>query len=198
MKKPFFEELQVLKKTVDTIYSLPENDWDAFAACWQRLSIGKQQTLTVAGSVERNLYFVIEGTQRIFSLDDKDREATLLFTYPPSFGGVIDSLFMQKPSRYYFETLSASVLLVLPYNKFITLMEESKAINTFVAKSLIMSLSGLLERLTELQSLSSEEKFKKLLQRSPHILQLIPQKYLANYIGIDATNFSKLMNKVKI
>jgi len=197
MKKPFFEELQVLKKTVDTIYSLPENDWDAFAACWQRLSIGKQQTLTVAGSVERNLYFVIEGTQRIFSLDDKDREATLLFTYPPSFGGVIDSLFMQKPSRYYFETLSASVLLVLPYNKFITLMEESKAINTFVAKSLIMSLSGLLERLTELQSLSSEEKFKKLLQRSPHILQLIPQKYLANYIGIDATNFSKLMNKVK-
>lgn len=198
MKKPFFEELQVLKKTVDTIYSLPENDWDAFAACWQRLSIGKQQTLTVAGSVERNLYFVIEGTQRIFSLDDKDREATLLFTYPPSFGGVIDSLFMQKPSRYYFETLSPSVLLVLPYNKFITLMEESKAINTFVAKSLIMSLSGLLERLTELQSLSSEEKFKKLLQRSPHILQLIPQKYLANYIGIDATNFSKLMNKVKI
>lgn len=198
MKKPFFEELQVLKKTVDTIYSLPENDWDAFAACWQRLSIGKQQTLTVAGSVERNLYFVIEGTQRIFSLDNKDREATLLFTYPPSFGGVIDSLFMQKPSRYYFETLSASVLLVLPYNKFITLMEESKAINTFVAKSLIMSLSGLLERLTELQSLSSEEKFKKLLQRSPHILQLIPQKYLANYIGIDATNFSKLMNKVKI
>jgi hypothetical protein len=36
------------------------------------------------------------------------------------------------------------------------------------------------------------------LQRSPHILQLVPHKYLANYLGIDATNFSKLLNRVRI
>jgi hypothetical protein len=36
------------------------------------------------------------------------------------------------------------------------------------------------------------------LQRSPHILNLVPHKYLASYLGMDATNFSKLLGSVKI
>ena len=60
------------------------------------------------------------------------------------------------------------------------------------------ALGGVLDRLAELQLMSSEEKFRSLLMRSPHILTLVPHKYLASYLGIDATNFSKLMNRVKI
>jgi hypothetical protein len=77
-------------------------------------------------------------------------------------------------------------------------MQESAAINIFVRKALIISISGLLERLKDLQTGSSEEKFRKMLQRSPHILGLVPQKYLASYLGMDATNFSKLVNAVRI
>ena len=36
------------------------------------------------------------------------------------------------------------------------------------------------------------------IEQIPHLLQLVPHKYLANYIGIDATNFSKLINSVRI
>lgn len=198
MQKPSAGELDLLKKTVDAVCTLPPQDWTAFATSWQKLHIGKNQTLTVAGNTEHNLYFVIEGVQRVFYLDEDDREATLLFTYAPSFGGVIDSLLLRQPSRFYFETLSASVLLTIAYEKLFQLMEERTAIGKFVTRALTLSLSGLLERMTELQAFSSEEKFRKLLQRSPHILQLVPQKYLANYIGIDASNFSKLINRVKI
>jgi hypothetical protein len=67
-----------------------------------------------------------------------------------------------------------------------------------VRLGLTHSLAGVLERLVELQCFSSEEKFRQLLRRSPHILQLVPHKYLANYLGIEATNFSKLLNRVKI
>ncbi|MFN3381588.1 MAG: Crp/Fnr family transcriptional regulator, partial [Runella zeae] len=42
------------------------------------------------------------------------------------------------------------------------------------------------------------DRFRCLLQRSPHILQLVPHKYLANYLGMDATNFIKLINKVRM
>jgi hypothetical protein len=77
-------------------------------------------------------------------------------------------------------------------------MEKYRAIENLVRQGVTVSLSGLLERLVELQCYSSEQRFRKLLQRSPHILQLIPHKYLANYIGIDATNFSKLINTVRI
>ncbi len=77
-------------------------------------------------------------------------------------------------------------------------MDSRPAIASLIQKGTTQALSGLLERMAQLQCFSSEEKFKTLLQRSPHILQLVPHKYLANYIGIDPTNFSKLINSVKI
>jgi hypothetical protein len=67
-----------------------------------------------------------------------------------------------------------------------------------VRKGLSGVISGLEERLVEVQSFSSEEKFRALLKRSPHILQLVPHKYLASYLGIDATNFSKLINRIRV
>jgi hypothetical protein len=65
-------------------------------------------------------------------------------------------------------------------------------------KATAFALKGALERHIELQAFSNEEKFRTLLRRSPHILQLVPQKYLASYLGIDATNFSKLLATVRV
>ena len=77
-------------------------------------------------------------------------------------------------------------------------MKNRTAVETMVRLGVTNALSGLLERLVEIQCYSSEEKFRTLLKRSPHILQLIPHKYLASYLGIDPTNFSKLINKIRI
>jgi CRP-like cAMP-binding protein len=144
------------------------------------------------------MYVVLEGVQRVYYQDDLDREATIVFTYPPSFGGVLDSFLLQTPSKYNFETLTPSAFLRASSASFNSLMEKHHAIETMVRKGLSGVIAGLEERLVEIQSFSSEEKFRSLLKRSPHILQLVPHKYLASYLGIDATNFSKLINRVRI
>jgi hypothetical protein len=77
-------------------------------------------------------------------------------------------------------------------------MQTRPAIEILIRQGITHTISGLLTRLVELQCYSSEERFLQLLHRSPHILQLVPHKYLANYLGIDATNFSKFINKIKI
>ena len=77
-------------------------------------------------------------------------------------------------------------------------MNRYRSLETLVRKGVTWSMSGIMERLVELECFSAEERFRTLLKRSPHILQLIPHKYLANYLGMDATNFSKLLNQVKI
>src|SRR5689334_8161481 len=100
MVSPTDDELFLLKKTVDAVFPLPVDEWQAFSVCWQRVSVGKNQPLTVAGKIEQQLYFVVDGVQRIFYFDETDREATVLFTYAASFGGVIDSLLLQQPSRF--------------------------------------------------------------------------------------------------
>ncbi len=181
-----------------TAMGLTGDDREQFAAIWQPYTVKRKEVLTRAGDTEKYLYFVVDGVQRIYYFDEQEREATILFTYSPSFGGVLDSYMLQKPSVFYYEALTPSVFLRVPHAALQKLLQTNPAIEVMVRDSITASLSGILHRLVELQCFSSEEKFRKLLHRSPHILQLVPHKYLANYLGIDATNFSKLINRVKI
>ncbi|GHN00859.1 hypothetical protein WSM22_23480 [Cytophagales bacterium WSM2-2] len=192
------DAIQSLRKLVDLSHPLPEEDWDSLASIWKPFEAKRKEILTQSGDVEKYLYFVIDGVQRVFYFDEQQREATLVFIYPPSFGGVMDSFLLQQPSKYSFETLTPSFFIRASAQDIHQLMKTRPAIASFVQKGTAQALSGLLERMAELQCFSSEEKFRSLLKRSPHILQLVPHKYLANYIGIDATNFSKLINSVKI
>jgi CRP-like cAMP-binding protein len=191
------DSLLFLKNLIDSIYPLPEKDWISFSSIWKPFEAKRKEIITSPGEIEKFLYFVAEGVQRVF-YQDEQHEATLVFTYAPSFGGVLDSFLLQQPSKYFYETLTPSIFLRAHSLEIQRLMNESEAIQRLVQIGVNHSLAGVMERMTELQCFSSEEKFKKLLTRSPHILQLVPHKYLANYIGIDATNFSKLINSVKI
>jgi len=59
-------------------------------------------------------------------------------------------------------------------------------------------LIGLVHRHYELLAFSIEERFRSFAQRSPHLINLVPHKDLASYLGINATNFSKLLARVKL
>ena len=190
--------LATLKTVIDAASPLTNDSWEAFSAIWRPFSAKRKEILTVAGERERYLYFALEGVQRIYYFDDQSREATLVFTYAPSFGGVIDALMLSSPSRYFYETLTPSVFLRASITDVQPLIDTRPDVANLIRLGVTSALSGVLERLVELQTFSAEDRFKQLLRRSPHILQLVPHKYLANYLGIDATNFSKFINRMKI
>lgn len=192
------QDLDALRDFITRIHPLDDAAWEAFAEGWQPHIARRKTVLTAAGEVERYLYFVLDGVQRAFSLSDSGREATIVFTYPPSFAGVPDSLLTGLPSDVYFETLTASRFLRLRGEHLSRLMEEHPSIRTMVMTSMARAMHGVLKRLAEVQVFSSEEKFRALMARSSHLLHLVPHKYIASYLGIDATNFSKLLANVAI
>lgn len=198
MKRDKSSALQQLNQVAAAMAPLDELAWQAFSHTFDWHEAKRKEILTATSEQEKYLYFVVEGVQRIYFDDGEHREATLLFTYAPSFGGILDSFLMKQPAKYFYETLTPSLFLRASQADLFHLMTEHPGINTLVRQGVSISLSGILDRLVELQSFSSEERFTRLLKRSPHLLQLIPHKYLANYIGVDATNFSKLMNSVRV
>ena len=150
------------------------------------------------GETENHLYFVLEGVQRSFHLTKEGDEATIVFTYPYSFSGVADSFLTQTPSAFFLETLTSSSFLRTSWIQVNGLMNEFPAIQAMILKATAFALKGVLERQVELQCFSAEEKFRILMKRSPQVLNLIPHKYLASYLGIDPATFSKLLGSVRI
>jgi CRP-like cAMP-binding protein len=196
--KPTPEHLQALSDFVNKIHPLPQNDWAAFSAIWETVTVKRKIILRSPGETEKNLYFVLEGVQRAFHLDDNENEQTIVFTYPYSFSGIADSFLTQTPTSCFLETLTHSVLLKTSYNHLFTLMEEYHAIERLILRTTSFALKGVIERQIELGSYSAEKKFTTLLHRSPHLLQIIPHKYLASYLCIDPATFSKLIGRVRL
>ena len=192
------EPLEQLRNFISAVRELSDTEWEIFSGIWQPFECKRKTVLTAAGEKERHLYFVLEGLQRAFYVGDDQKEATIVFTYPFSFSGVADSFLTQTDSKFFFETLTASKFLRTTYKQLDQLMNAHASIQQMVLKLTAFALKGVLERQIEIQCFSAEEKFRSLLKRSPHVLQIIPHKYLASYLGIDPATFSKLLSSVRI
>lgn len=190
--------MQSLRSAIEAVVPLPEAAWDDLSACFHPLACKRKTVLTAAGDTERYCYYVTEGLQRAFALGEGQKEATLMFSYPGSFSGIIDSFFLQQPSRYFLETLTQSAFLRISYNDIQQLMQQHPAIAKWIHVATMAAMAGVMERLIDIQTLGAEQKFRRLLARSPHVLQLIPHKYLASYLGIDPATFSKLLGGVRL
>jgi CRP-like cAMP-binding protein len=189
---------QQLREHLNLFQVLSEDATEAIVSLFQAFSASRKEIITAAGEHERYLYFVLEGVQRVYYFDDAGKEATLVLTYAPSLGGVLDAMLNKTPSRYYYETLTKSVFIRAPFEKIEKLIPEFPEIECLFRVGLSQTLSGLLLRMAELQCFSSEEKFRSLMKRSKHILHVVPHKYLANYIGVDVSSFSKMVNSIEI
>ena len=189
--------IDILRKQVFAFHPIDETAWMDFAKPWVEITVKRKQTLTRMGETEKYLYLVLDGVQRAHYLHN-NKDATLVFSYPHSFSGIIDSFFNQTPSLYQLETLTESRLLRISHHDFTQLMDRHRSIETWVRVATTQVLAGTLQRQIELIAYTAEEKFTALLRRSPQVLNMIPYKYLASYIGVDPTNFSKLLASVRL
>lgn len=157
----------------------------------------KGEFIVMEGQVQRSLLFVEKGVQMSY-FEGKKKQHVVAFTYAPGICAVPDSFMGQIPSRHFLQCLSDSQFQALSYEALQQLFDLSQPIERLFRRMTEAVLIGLITRLVEAQALSIEERFRAFARRSPHLLQLVPHKHIASYLGIDASNFSKLYNSVRI
>lgn len=152
--------------------------------------------ITVPGQVQKRLYFVKRGVQMSY-FDANEKTHVIAFTYFPNLCAIPESFSFQAPSKYFLVCLTDSELEYITFDELQGLFDLSQQIERLFRRITEFVLAGMINRHLELHSLTIEERYKAFCQRSPHLLQLVPHKYIASYLAIDPTNFSKLFNTVK-
>ena len=166
---------------------------DAF----EPVSFQRKEIITREGQVQRHLYFVLEGVQRSYYVKE-GKEHVIAFTYPPSFSGIPESFMTQTPSLYFLEAITPSKMIRASRERIDQLMDEHREIERLFRIATEQWLAGFIHRHYELMAFSIEERFRAFVKRSPHLLGMVPHKHLASYLGIDPTNFSKLLATVNV
>ena len=151
----------------------------------------KRKIIVHEGEVDNYLNLVVKGLIRKYLPVRKDEVILQLATE----GHVVQSeisYLTKTPSMVILETLEPTILVSLTYDK----MEE--ALDKFPKGERLgrMILQGMFIKKDENRYnrllKSTRERFFEYIEHHPHMLQRVPQKYLASYLQIKPETFSRL------
>ena len=145
-----------------------------------------------AGTICKFSYFVNSGIVRSFNINDNIVEHVLHFACEGWWIGDLYSLLSQKPGNLFIEVLEDAEIVLLSKEHQDELYFEIPKLERFFRILTENSLVAHQERLMDNLSLSAEERFEKFCSKYPTLIQKVPQKQIASYIGVTPEFFSKM------
>lgn len=149
-----------------------------------------------AGEVCKHSYFVNSGLLRSFTINDNIVEHVLSFACEGWWIGDMYSLLSQKPGNLFVEVMEDSEVVLLSKENQEKLYTEIPKMERFFRILTEKSLVANQERLMDSLSLTAEERFEKFCKKYPTLIQKVPQKQIASYIGVTPEFLSKMKAKL--
>jgi CRP-like cAMP-binding protein len=149
-----------------------------------------------AGEICKHSYFVNSGLVRSFNVNDNIVEHVLSFACEGWWIGDMYSLLSQKPGNLFIEVLEDAEVVLLSKENQEQLYQEIPKLERFFRILTENSLVANQERLMDNLSLTAEERFEKFCKKYPTLIQKVPQKQIASYIGVTPEFFSKMKSRM--
>ncbi|PZO28732.1 MAG: hypothetical protein DCF13_07970 [Flavobacteriaceae bacterium] len=149
-----------------------------------------------AGEISQYSFFVNSGLLRSFNINDNIVEHVLSFACEGWWIGDMYSLISQKPGNLFIEVLEDAEVVLLSRENQNELFTQIPKLERFFRILTENSLVAHQERLMDNLSLTAEERFDKFCKRYPTIIQRVPQKQIASYIGVTPEFFSKMKSRL--
>lgn len=181
--------------------SINQNDFDQHKLISAISLVGSTIELNRSNSIILNLrdhtYFIYEGIQ-CFNRFYNGSVSTIDISTSPYLTSCLPTSLIEENALIHLDCITDSKIIKLTVNDFQQLLGENKDLERLTQTVIESKLHELFQHHIEITRLSIEDRFKCFFKRNKTLLQRVPHKYLASYLNMHATNFSKLMGKVRI
>lgn len=187
--------MQKIKDYLDSIATVSETDWEFLLSKMEICNFPKKTILLKTGQVENYLYFIEEGIVRYY-LPKDENDLTFGFSFENEFASAYDSFLTQTPCSYQIETLTSTKIWRITHSGLSDIYKETEAgtdIGRIMGEGLFIKS---IKRELSLLNQSAEQRYLKLFTERPELLQLIPLKHVASYIGITPQALSRIRKRI--
>ncbi|WP_128543218.1 Crp/Fnr family transcriptional regulator [Larkinella soli] len=184
----------ILFDFISKYISLTEEEKNAILSLDIFRSMKKGATLLKEGQKSNDSYFVLKGCIRTYYVLDGEEKTTAFYTEMEALTPYC--VISKTPSQYFISCIEDTLLLV-------TNSDMEERVNSQFPKFDIMCRLFSAEVLAknkidfdEFKTSSPEQRYLNLLQKRPDLIQRVPQRQLASYLGIKPESLSRLRARI--
>lgn len=190
------EASDLILNNISGYIHLEDKDKTFFISLLKPMKLKRRQTLLKEGEVCRFSSFVTLGCLRGFSVDENGFEHVLNFAPQNWWIADMYSLITQKPGVLNIEALEDTEILTLSKVNQEELYIKVPVFERFFRIITENSLVTYQQRLLDNLSLTAEERYNNFCKRYPTLVNNLPSKQIAAYIGVTPEFFSKMRHQM--
>ncbi|OJJ23987.1 Crp/Fnr family transcriptional regulator [marine bacterium AO1-C] len=188
--------VSVLQQYFNAISLLNQDTWDTIFPLFKPTTLKAEEYFAEQNAIAKEIAFLESGCVRAFFTNAEGKEYNKQFFVGPSLIGAYTSLLQDTPNRIPQQALTDCKIWVVNY----------QALEQNYAK--FHDLERLARKIAEYYFLEKERKelemalqdatqrYFNFRQQFPTLEQLIPQYHIASYLGISATQLSRIRRKL--
>jgi len=162
------------------------------AARFNPKEVKKNMLALKAGTVCRESHFIEKGILRSYTYDINGNEITTSFFSANSYCSDLLSFFKQAPAKEYIQAITDCDTWYITYEDMQESFHTVPEFREFGRLNLVSQYSLLKERMLSNLQESAEKRYTDLISAHPEIIQHVPLKYIASYLGIADTSLSRI------
>jgi len=186
-------EYKLLLKNITNHIQLSEEDKKYLLL--QSKKLRRKNFLVQEGDITKAAVFVNSGLLRMYSIDKNGFEHILQFAPPGWWIGDMKSYITQQPGTLYIDALEDSEVLLLEKTQMDRLYEKVPAFERFFRILAENSLATYQQRLIDNLSLPAIDRYNNFCRLYPSLIECLPQKQVAAYIGVTPEFLSKMLSQ---
>ncbi|WEK69884.1 MAG: Crp/Fnr family transcriptional regulator [Candidatus Chryseobacterium colombiense] len=182
----FFDYIQEISGKI-----LSEEDQLLLTAHFKPRKLRKRQYFLQEGDVCKFIAFIVKGSAKTFTVDEKGHENILRLSVENWWLTDFESFYRLTPSLYNIEALEELELLQTTNAE---IEEFLKNIPAFSAMSNIISQNSTIASQKRMNTInySAEERYEELVKNYPYFLQRFSQQMIASYLGLSSETLSRI------
>lgn len=169
---------------------------DTILGCFRTVHVKAKEHIVREGEICKQIGYVNKGCFSYYKLLDNGRKSIIHFAFEDWWTGDLQSFLSRKPATKFWQALEDAELFCIVRNDFDRLMSESPGFNTLFNRKTQAAYMNALDKAASDKSETAEEKYLRMLDVYPQIIQRVPHYDVASYLGITPESLSRIRKKI--
>ncbi|MEZ4828578.1 MAG: Crp/Fnr family transcriptional regulator [Bacteroidia bacterium] len=174
---------------------LEDREAEIFLSLTKTKTIPKKKFLLLSGEVCEYFSLVADGCLMNYFTDENGFEHVLQFATPMWWTADLYSLVSRSPAIYSIKALTDARVLQISIEGLEQLYRDVPKFERYFRIIFQNALVAHQRRIMQNHAFSAEDRYQQFLKSYPTLEQIVPQKYIASYLGITPEFLSKIRRK---